>query len=342
MTVENFPDREISIDGKTYLYFGGTSYLGMATNVNFQKLVFNSFKKWGTSYGSSRASNIKLSVFNEAETSLSQFIGAESSLTVSSGMLAGKLVISHLQSKNQIFYHYPKTHPAILAPNSLPLFINNQLNPKLQNDNKEEIAITVDAILSLEVSTTNFDFLNVISNNKKITLVVDESHTLGIVGKYGEGIFSTINNTKIDRKIMVSSLGKALGLSAGVIASDNNFIEELKNESIFVTSSPANPAYLETFLQAGNLYKLQLHKLRSNLEILDSILIKSKNFSFNKNYPVIYSENSEVSDLLLENGIINARFKYPTYKNEMNRIVITSNHTKKDLEKLALLLNSAK
>lgn len=342
MVVKNFPDRKIIIDNKTYLYFGGTSYLGIATNSEFQKLVFNSIKKWGTSYGSSRSSNIKLSIFSRAETSFSKFIGAESSLSVSSGMLAGKLVISHLLNKNYTFFHYPKTHPAILSPKSLPLFINNQLHPKLQNNNIEEVVITVDAILSLEVSITNFDFLNSISNKKKITLVLDESHTLGIVGQSGEGVFNTIKNNKIYRKIMISSLGKAFGLSAGIIASDTSFIEELKNESIFITSSPANPAYLETFLQAQNLYKIQFNKLKTNLEFLDKILVKSKNFSFNKDYPVIYSENSEVSDLLLKNAVVNSRFKYPTYKNEMNRIVITANHFKRDLEKLALLLNSAK
>lgn len=342
MIVEKFPDREIIINGKTYLYFGGTSYLGMATNSEFQELVFNSIKKWGICYGSSRASNIKLAVFKKAETSFSKFIGAESSLSVCSGMLAGKLVISNLQSKNQTFFHYPKTHPAILAPNSLPLFINNQLHPKLLDDSTQEIVISADAILSLDVTITNFDFLNNISNNKKITLVIDESHTLGIVGKSGEGIFNSIKNDKISRKIMVSSLGKAMGLSAGIIASDSNFINELKNETIFVTSSPANPAYLEAYLQAQKLYKIQFNKLKANLKFLDKILVKSENFSFNKSYPVLYSEKSEVSELLLKNGIINARFKYPTYKNEMNRIVITANHTQIDLEKLALLLNSAK
>ena len=38
MIVEKFPDREIIINNKTYLYFGGTSYLGMATNSEFQEM----------------------------------------------------------------------------------------------------------------------------------------------------------------------------------------------------------------------------------------------------------------------------------------------------------------
>ena len=34
-----------------------------------------------------------------------------------------------------------------------------------------------------------------------------------------------------------------------------------------------------------------------------------------------------------------SNFKYPTYKNKMNRIVITANHTQEDLEKLIEILN---
>ena len=339
MTVDGFPDRTITVKSEEYLYFGGTSYLGMATHPEFQNLIIKSIKKWGTFYGSSRNANVKLSVYDKAEQLFSKQIGSEASLTVSSGTLAGKLTTEYLSKSINTFFHYPKTHPAILVQHSLPLFMDGKLHPKLQDDTVEEIVITVDAILSLEVTPTSFDFLNQISSNKKITLIVDESHSLGIVGKKGEGIFSTISDEKLHRKIMISSLGKALGLSGGIIASDKQFIDELKQESVFVSSSGANPAYLETYLQVQDLYNSQRQKLHQNLDFSNLRLNLNKEFKFTDNYPVIYSNNDAIFAKLLQHKIVITRFKYPTYKNPMNRIVITANHTKKDLKKLIQLLN---
>ena len=56
----------------------------------------------------------------------------------------------------------------------------------------------------MEVTATDFDFLKNVSPSKNITLVVDESHSLGIVGENGEGIFQNIPMENLKRKIMVS------------------------------------------------------------------------------------------------------------------------------------------
>lgn len=342
MIVENFPDRTVSIQEKEYLYFGGTAYLGLPTNADFQNTLIKSITKWGSFYGSSRNSNIKLSIFDKAERLFAKQIGTEKSLTTSSGTLAGKLVLEYLSKTESTFYHYPKTHPAILHSKSLPLFENGTLHKNLVNNTKEDVVITVDAVLALEVIPTVFNFLNDISPKKQITLLVDESHSLGILGKQGEGIFNTIQNKNLKSKIMIASLGKALGLSGGVIASDTNFIDDLKNEALFVSSSCANAAYLESYVVSQDLIKIQQEKLAANLNFLFKDLALKATFKFNKDYPVIYCNSENIYDKLFKKGIIITNFKYPNYKDDMNRIVITANHTKQDLTKLKEALISFK
>lgn len=341
MVVDEFPGREITVNGKKYLYFGGTSYLGMATNKEFQEIISESIKKWGTFYGSSRNANIKLAIYEKFENYFSGYLGAETALTVSSGTLAGKMVIDYLSKSEVAFFHYPKTHPAILAPNSQPLFLDNKLHPQLKDGVLEDIVITVDAILPLETVPVSFGFLNEISSQKKITLVLDESHSLGVIGELGKGVFSSIASEKLHRKIVISSLGKALGLSGGIIASDKEFIDQIRAEPVFISSSGSNPAYLEAFMNGLHIYKEQRQLLIGNLNFLDKILMPNRDFQFDKAYPVIYSNTDEIYKALLKEKVVIARFKYPTYENYMNRIVITANHTLEDLEKLASVLNSA-
>lgn len=340
MTVEHFPDRTILVDGRTYLYFGGTSYLGMATHPEYQKQLFKSVKQWGTAYGSSRNANIKLGIYQKAEELLAKTLGAESALTVSSGTVAGKLVIDYLAQNHDHFYHYPKTHPAILNNSSKTLFVDGQLDPRLSDAVSESVVITADAVLSLSVQPTNFDFLDAISPNKRVTLLIDESHSLGIVGAYGEGIFKITNHPKISQKIMISSLTKAYGCSGGVIAGDGELIKNIKNDAVFISASGMNPIFLQTLVDSQNLLQHQLHGLRDNLSFLYKDIHLCDSFQFDPKYPVIYCHSNAIFGYLKSKDIIITNFKYPNYDTFMNRIVITANHTKPDLEQLksALIL----
>ena len=164
MILNSFPDRTLTIDNVCYHYFGGTSYLGLATDPDFQNKIFENIRKWGTAYGSSRNSNIQLAVFEKSEARLAHLIGAEAVLTLSSGTMAGKLVLEYLEKDQDHFFHYPKTHPAIIHKKSELLFVDGSLHRQLVTNSKEKITITVDAILSAEVEPTAFDFLNSIEN----------------------------------------------------------------------------------------------------------------------------------------------------------------------------------
>ena len=334
MTVDQFPDRTIIEEGKEYLYFGGTSYLGMATHPEYQNLLCNSIKIWGTAYGSSRNSNIKLSIYQKAEALFAKNSGAEAALMVSSGTLAGRLVIDYLSKSHDCFYHYPKTHPAILKNSSLPLFEDGKLHPRLLNDRKEFIVIAADALLSLEVRPTNFDFLNDISHAKQITLLIDESHSLGIVGPNGEGVFKTIHHSRLLQKIMISSLTKAYGCSGGVIAGDKKVIEMIQNDAVFISAAGMNPIFLQTFVDGQALIQNQLNKLRANLKFFYSDSPLPSLFKYDLEYPVIYSNSNFIFDYLKSKDMIITNFKYPNYDLLMNRIVITANHTKSDLNQL--------
>ncbi|MBE8723563.1 aminotransferase class I/II-fold pyridoxal phosphate-dependent enzyme [Flavobacterium hungaricum] len=338
MIVNQFPDRIIEIDQKQFLYFGGTAYLGLPTNKKFQELVIQNILKWGTTYGSSRAANIQLSAYDSGEKFLAQHIGSESAVTVSSGMLAGKLVVDLMKSKSDIFFHLNNTHNAITINKSLPVFENGKLNNRLLDSKTEKITILTDGVPSFETQPAALSFLNKIPNHKEITLIVDESHSFGIIGKKGSGIYSSID-FPIKRKIMVSSLGKAFGLTGGVIAGDHDFISQIKETETFTSAAGMNPAFVQTLSDADEIYKTQHQKLLDNLNYIDSILVKNDTILFDKSYPLIYLLSKQLVEKLKEKNIVIASFKYSKEAEPLNRIVVTANHLKTDLEKLAGVLN---
>ncbi len=338
MNVNQFPDRIIEIDQEQYLYFGGTAYLGLPTNKEFQELVIKNIRNWGTTYGSSRSANIKLTAYENGETFLAHHIKAESAVTVSSGMLAGKLVIDQLKKQTDSFFHFPNMHPAIQIKDSLPVFFNGNINPRLLDSQSEKITILTDGVSGFQTKAIDLSVLATISDYKEITLLIDESHSFGILGENGCGIYSEIN-LPIKRKIMISSLGKAFGLSGGVIASDAAFINQIKNLDIFISAAGMNPAFVQTLADASALYQTQHQKLLENLNYIDRKLIKNQSIKFDKTYPLIYLENENLIETLKANKIIIANFKYQENANNLNRIVVTANHLPEDLDKLINILN---
>ena len=104
MIIDSFPGRKIEFQKQSYLYFGGTAYLGLPMHKAFQKILLKNIQQWGTTYGSSRNANIQLSAYDVAETFLAKHICAEAALTVSSGMLAGKLVLETIGKSTDTFF----------------------------------------------------------------------------------------------------------------------------------------------------------------------------------------------------------------------------------------------
>jgi 7-keto-8-aminopelargonate synthetase-like enzyme len=339
MKVTECPDRKITVNNDTYLYFGGTAYLGLPNHKKFKNLLIKNILKWGTTYGSSRNANIQLTAYDEGEGFLANFIQSEAALTVSSGMLAGKLVVETLTSTTDCFFHFPDTHTTLKAQNSLPIFIDGKINPSLLDNKKEQITILADAVPSIYIKAIDLSALESISPTKEITLVIDESHSLGLLGINGCGIFSTLLLPNVKRKIMLSSLGKSLGLTGGVIASDKEFIEQIRFNDSFVSSAGMNPAFVQTLSDAKTIYIKQHQKLLKKLTYIDSKLTQNNKIKFNPNYPVIYPTVEGLHSLFEAEKVIVTHFKYPNLKNDLHRIVFTANHKKKDLDKIIAILN---
>ena len=330
------PGTQVSIHNEDFLYFSGTSYLGATTHPQFIEILKNGMDTWGTSYGSSRDANNTLSVYKKSETHLKQFLQQEDALTLSSGTLAGLLTITVLQHKTDSFFHLPKTHPSILAFNSKPLFLDNALNPLVHTVKNNRVVILCDAIPSLETTSYSFLFLDNIHSEIHITLIIDESHSFGVLGENGCGIATSIPKRKNLDIVVVGSLGKAFGLSGGLVAGPSSLINQIKELAIYKGAAGMNPAFLDCFLNAKAFYKNQKEKLDKNSAYVFSKLGKHPSIKMDKTYPVLFHSDDTVFDYLFERKIIITSFLYPTTGEKLNRIVLNANHTK---EQLDLLIN---
>ncbi|TBO41566.1 aminotransferase class I/II-fold pyridoxal phosphate-dependent enzyme [Pedobacter kyonggii] len=336
-SIEQPFSNHINIAGNTYLYFGGTAYLGIPKNQDFINLYIEGIKKFGLNNGTSRTNNIQLGIYDDAEKVAAARYGAEAALITSSGYLAAQLTVKDLSRLGKVIYG-PAAHPALWL-------VENQIkNVKLFRDWKQE---TIERINSSEEKTWilisnsmnnlvpeiyDFDFVKEIHKDKNIILVVDDSHGIG-VNNNGMGAILNLPKQENIENVVVASMAKALGVDAGIVLASNKIINKLKSTNTFIGASPPSPAALYAFIHAEDIYRKALNKLKNNMVILERAL--NLTWKHEWDFPVYLLGDVNFSQRILQKQILISSFPYPNPTDEiLDRIVLSAWHEKEDVEKL--------
>lgn len=315
---DTMPGRTATVNGKEYLFFSGYSYLGMQHVPEFTSLVKEGIDKYGWLFPSSRISNTRLKIFEEAEIMLSAITGMEATLLVSSGFAAGRIATEPFA--NNLININP-SHPAI----------------KRRNVHINANVFAVDSVETLNAAVTDFSFVNKDQNNK--TVIVDDSHGIGLIGKQGEGIVSRLPQNEGTKYVLTYSLSKAFHINAGAISCSKELAILFRKEHAYTSATGPSPALLYAFIKGQSVYVLQRMQLQRNMAYFQALIKGVNGIHYHPELPVfILPENANTQKLFDQNIIISS-FAYPDENGrKYNRIVLSALHTKADLEILAACL----
>jgi 8-amino-7-oxononanoate synthase len=353
-TIDHLPSRTININGSEHLFFSGTSYLGMGHQPDFRTALMAGIDRYGTVFSASRNNNLQLKIYEEAEDFIANWTDAEAALTVTSGLVAGQLVVQSLN--NQKFIFAPSTHPALWQTSHTPsramgvqaqyVFKNfADFSKKIVEMGEQEsqaVVIAANAIDPLRGEVFDFSWVNDLPKDKPITLLLDDSHGIGVTYTEGSGIFSKIkkmipNDAQINL-IVIASLAKAVGIPGGVILSDKKTIEKIRQNPMFVGASPIVPAYLFAFLKSQTIYTAARAILQKNIQQFKAVLSDYPNLpiAYLPDYPVFFTQQTGLFDFLLNHKIMISSFSYPNPTDPpITRIILSALHTEGDIDLLS-------
>lgn len=343
---DQLPGRTLVVDGEEFLFFSGTSYLGIPVNEAFRQCVLEGMARYGTNYSSSRNSNLQLRVFEEVEEYLARYTGAEAAFTMSSGYLAGQALVQTLQGSGHFIYA-PNTHPALWRSTADEVTgdYDAWVGPMLQQVNKaevEHIILVCNSLDPLKARNHGFSWRSALPTDKQITLIVDDSHGFGVTGEDGAGVFAQLKARLQSnvRLVVASSMGKALGIPAGVVLGDKDLVDRLRHSHYFGGASPAIPAYLYAFLKCEPVFSEARQKLLANISYFLEHLERPGQFSYFERYPVFGVREHQLAAYLQEHGVIISSFRYPTPADDpITRVILSSAHTEQDIQRLTRLIN---
>ncbi len=327
---------------KCNLSFSGTAYLEIPANEKFRKLVFDGINLYGTNFGASRNNSDTPDIFEKAEAEAAKRSGAEDAIVVSSGYLAAQLVVQYYLDGHKLIYA-PDTHPALWIgkPNPPKEKFNEWIVKTVRevNNTDEPVFLITNSLNNLVPEIYKFDWLNQLRTEKKVTVLIDDSHGLGITGDNGEGIYSRLPELPHVEVIVIASMAKGLGIDAGLVLSKRKIADKLRSSPVYAGASPPSPANLYAYLNADEIYAEELEKLKFNIKFFNSLIDGRPGVTYVDDFPVYLIHESLPSGHLLANGIKISSFAYPDPKGKaLNRVVLNSGHTEEDMKKLAMTL----
>lgn len=332
----------IVVDGKSYLYFGGTAYLGIPQNQDFINLYVEGIKKFGLNNGTSRNNNIQLGIYDEAENVAAGHYGAEAALITSSGYLAAQLTVKALSDLGEVSYA-PATHPSLwqnTQPASQGSFTTwpAETVERINASTAQNWVLISNSMNNLVPEIYDFTFLNQIDLNKKLIVIVDDSHGIGVNNR-GLSAYSCLPDRPNTEYVVVASMAKALGVDAGIILGSKKIIEQLKKSPVFVGASPPAAAGLYAFINAGEIYQTAWQKLQENIDLLIDNL--SSTWKYELGFPAFLIDDPQIDRHFFKDQILISSFPYPSPTSApINRIVLSSWHEKADIEKLINSINA--
>jgi 8-amino-7-oxononanoate synthase len=253
-TISSAQASEIIINGRKVLMLGSNSYLGLTNHPKIKEAAKAAIQKYGTGCAGSRFLNGTLDIHLELEQALARLVNKEAVLLFSTGFQVNLGVISTLVGKGEYVLADKCDHASIvegcqLSRGNFVRFAHKDmaaLEGRLQQiDPVTGKLIVVDGVFSMEGDVIQLPELSRLAAHYGAAVMVDDAHSIGVLGKRGAGTASHFGLTGQVQLIM-GTFSKSLASLGGFIASDSQTIDYLKHHSrplIFSASmSPANAA----------------------------------------------------------------------------------------------------
>lgn len=358
---------EVQIVGQRLVNFSSNDYLGLASDPLLREAATAAIAEYGVGAGASRIVSGTFSPHVRLEAALAKWKGTQAALSFSSGYAAAVGTLQAIAGKNDVVLLDKLSHASLvdgakLSGATIRVFPHNhlgKLESHLEGARRENpdgrIVIVTEAVSSTDGDRAPLRQLVGLKKRFAAVLVLDEAHSIGVIGPNGRGLAADEGLTKhVD--IHIGTLGKALGASGGYVCGSRSLIDWLINRArafIFTTAPPpalaaaAQAAIDFVSSQAGDECRLLLWQriatLRSGLDggvqtELDAIQAGSAI------HPIVIGDEIgavELSRALYAEGFLVPAVRYPAVPKGAARlrIAVTAAHSEKQISGLAEAVN---
>ncbi len=239
----------VIVDGRTMGMYASYSYLGLIGHPRINQAAKIAIEKYGTGTHGVRSLAGSLPIHFELEETIANFKHTESAITFSSGYVTNLTTISTLLGREDYAISDKLNHASIvdgciMSGAKFVRFPHNDMDTlekrlKQIPENAAKLVIS-DAVFSMDGDIINLPKLVEICKKYQAWLMIDEAHSIGVLGTSGRGIEEHFGlNNVID--IKMGTLSKTIPSVGGYIAGNKDLIQYLRHTSRAYIFSAALP-----------------------------------------------------------------------------------------------------
>ena len=342
-------DRTV-IGGREMISWATYNYLGMSGEPEVAAAAKAALDRFGTSVSASRLVSGEKTIHQELEREIARTIGTEDAVTFVGGHATNETVIGHVVGPGDLVLHDALAHNSLLQGAVLS---GARRRPFPHNDfdaaekllaqmrgQYRRVLIVIEGIYSMDGDFSELPKFIAVAKRHRALLMVDEAHSIGVMGPRGRGIGEHFGVNPADVDLWMGTLSKALGSCGGYIAGSKTLVRWLKyTVPGFVYSVGLPPAAAGASLGAMRLLQRQperVAKLHANarlfLQLAREAGLDTGPSGGSAIVPIILgnSMNSlRLSRALFARGISVQPILYPAVEERAARLrfFITSSHT---------------
>jgi len=246
---EILPGMKVRVNGREMGMYASYSYLGLVGHPRINEAAKNAVDQFGTGTNGVRMLAGTLTLHKELEETIANFKHAEDAVTYSSGYVTNLTVISGLMGRGDYVFSDKLNHASIvdgclMSGAEFRRFRHNDmehLEGLLKNAPADVTKMVVaDAVFSMDGDVIDLPKMVALCKQYKAWLMIDEAHSVGVLGKTGTGIEEHFGlEDVID--IKMGTLSKTIPSVGGYIASKKEIVTYLRNWSRAYMFSAALP-----------------------------------------------------------------------------------------------------
>nr|HID12652.1 aminotransferase class I/II-fold pyridoxal phosphate-dependent enzyme [Anaerolineae bacterium] len=289
----------VTSSGRRMLNFASYSYLDLLGHPEIETAAQEALARYGTGTHGVRILAGSLPLHNELEETIARFKKTEAAIVYSSGYVTNLATVSALVGRNDVvicdkFNHASIVDGCLLSQAKFMRFRHNDmadLERRLQQtDPNAGKLVVVDAVFSMDGDIINLPEVSRLCREYSALLMVDEAHSLGVLGETGHGIEEHFGlDDVVD--IKMGTLSKTIPSVGGYVAGSQELITYLKHAArAFVFSAalpPAQTAAAKVSFEVMEKEPERVRKLQRNVELFLGGL-KARGFNtLNSETPIV-------------------------------------------------------
>ncbi|MDD2522888.1 MAG: aminotransferase class I/II-fold pyridoxal phosphate-dependent enzyme [Anaerolineaceae bacterium] len=270
---------EVVYQGQRIIMCGSNNYLGLTTHPKVREAAIDAIKKYGTSCTGSRFLNGNMTIIEDLEEKLAEWVGMEAALVFSTGMQVNLGAISSIVGRRDIIILDKEDHASIvdgamLSGGKIERFRHNDmahLERVLQSLPEEPgKLLVVDGLFSMEGDIANLPEIIPLCKKYGVRLMVDDAHGMGVLGG-GRGTVAHFDMTE-DVDLIMSTFSKSFASIGGFISGEYDVIDYIKHHARSLIFSaaipPANTATVLAALEIMHDEPERVERLTKNAEFM--------------------------------------------------------------------------